>query len=362
MIKVLHFVSTPAIWSGVMNVIMNYYRHMDRSRIQFDFLCFSPCKESYEAEIKDLGGNIYYVPKPGLFPNTIYPLIEFFSKNGNAYTWLHNHEVYLSFLLKPLSARMGIKNFIVHCHATKYSDHMIAAMRNYFLCLPVRRMTCNRFACSAAAGKFLYGKHSCYYILPNAIERQRFQYNPKIRKSYREQLNLNDSFVIGHIGRFVPQKNHGFLLDILEELQKRIPNTKLLLIGNGLTREKFFEQVEHRNLEKKIIFLNQRQDIPELLQAMDIYMLPSLYEGLPVSCLEAQAAGLTCLIADTVTPEIKLSERVLLLPLTDKNAWINACLYHFENINKSKRTCPSGMPDIIVEAHNLMDIYEKVLL
>lgn len=154
MIKVLHFVSTPAIWSGVMSVIMNYYRHIDRSRVQFDFLCFLPCEESYAKEINELGGQVFFISKPSASPRTLKELTAFFKKHQGEYQWFHNHEVYLSFLLKPISEHCGIKDFIVHSHATRYSDRKWAAVRNRILCFPIRFMKCHRFACSEAAGFF----------------------------------------------------------------------------------------------------------------------------------------------------------------------------------------------------------------
>ena len=133
MIKVLHFVSTPSIGSGVMSVIMNYYRHMDRSKIQFDFLCFIPCEDSYEEEINGLGGLVFFISIPGFFAKAFRSLWDFFRSHQGEYQWLHNHEVYLSFLLKPLSHCCRIPGFIIHSHATQYSDRAAAAARNRIL-------------------------------------------------------------------------------------------------------------------------------------------------------------------------------------------------------------------------------------
>ena len=173
MIRVLHFMSTPAKWSGVMSVIMNYYRHMDRSKVQFDFLCFIHDKNSYEEEIKQLGGAVYYVGKPGSSRRAAQDLKDFLQKRRGVYQWFHNHEVYLSFYLRPLVKKYGMDKFVIHCHATKYSDKWLNARRNQLLCVPIHFMDCKKMACSEAAAEFLYGKGAVQnkkiMILHNAV-------------------------------------------------------------------------------------------------------------------------------------------------------------------------------------------------
>ncbi len=362
MIRVLHFVSTPSIGSGVMSVIMNYYRHMDRSRIQFDFLCFIPCEDSYEKEINELGGRVFFVSKPGSSLKSIKELQDFFVSHKGEYQWFHNHEVYLSFLLKPLTRKGQIEKFVIHSHATRYSDRRLAAIRNWVLCMPIKHMNCVRFACSAAAGNFLY-KGSNYYVLPNAIECSKYNYNEEIRKKYRDDYHLNDTLVLGHVGRFVPQKNHKFIIEILSLLRKEIPNIKLLLIGDGPLQEDTLQQIKELRLTDLVLVMGRRNDVAELLQAMDIFLLPSIFEGLPLVCLEAQAAGLPCLVSENVTDEVAYSKKVLRLALEKKNTWVIECQKLLRETNESEeahmRICPDSLPDIKVEAKKLLEIYEK---
>ena len=367
MIKVLHFVSTPAIWSGVMSVIMNYYRHIDRSRVQFDFLCFLPCEESYEKEINELGGQVFFISKPSASPHTLKELTAFFKKHQGEYQWLHNHEVYLSFLLKPISEHYGIKDFIVHSHATRYSDRKWAAVRNRILCFPIRFMKCHRFACSEAAGFFLFkecwiNQHE-FKIIPNAIERTKFTFDEDLRNRYRKELSLEKSFVIFHIGRFVHQKNHSFLLKIFSDIASAIPSAKLILVGNGPLKESVKQLAYDLGIIDKIIFLGQRKDVPALLQAADLFILPSIYEGLPISCLEAQAAGLPCLISDMITDEICLNKNVIRLPLNNTNIWLKECQSYYTEFCKkgiTERDRHSLMvPDIVYEATELSHFYEN---
>lgn len=355
-----------------MSVIMNYYRHIDREKIQFDFLCFNKCTESYAPEITRLGGRFFWISKPDGSPKAWAEMAHFFRDHAKDYTWFHNHEVYLSFFLKPLTEHYGIRNFIIHSHATRFSDRPLAAMRNRILCFPIRFLHCSRFACSRAAGEFLFRPRQTgrsFYLLPNAIDLKRFAFNSDTRKQVRETLSLNNAFVIGHIGRFVPQKNHRFLIQFFHKVAADIPTARLLLIGDGPLRNEIQDMVHSLGLEQHVIFLGQRNDIPELLQAMDLFVLPSIYEGLPVSCLEAQASGLPCFAADSVSRETAYENNFRFLPLGDVTAWIQAVIQQHKEITHIStdllartgtllRPCPSSLPNIQEEARKLTDFYE----
>lgn len=309
MIKVLHFVSVPARWSGVMSVIMNYYRHLDRSRIQFDFLCFIHCEDSYEEEIEKLGGRVFFISKPGLFRESKREVENFLQRHKGEYQWIHNHEIYLTFLLKPLAVRMGIQNFIVHCHATRYSDKILPAIRNRILCFPIPFMKCTRIACSREAGEFLYGKKVVdsgnAIILSNAIDCKKYEFSLQQRNLTRKQLGISEeTVVIGHVGRFVQQKNHELLLEVFKECCTESSNIKLLCIGDGILLERMKEKAAKLKIADKVIFMGRRDDVDLLLNAMDIFVLPSHFEGFPVSLVEAYCNGLPCVISDTIADEL----------------------------------------------------------
>lgn len=319
--RVLHFVSTLSRGSGVMSVIMNYYRHIDRETVQFDFLCFIPDRnssaDSHAEEIKRLGGRIYFVDKPGSSFRSVKQLYSFFRVHAGDYTWLHNHEVYLTFLLRPISKRYGLEKFIVHCHATKYSDKPLNAVRNGILCLPIRFMNVERFACSEAAGKFLYGDKMVnagkVFIMHNAIDCEKFRFRPEVRERLRKEMGFEGKFVIGHVGRFERQKNHEFLLNVFRSFLEFNPDSLLLLIGNGSLEESIHRS--NRDIEEHIVFLGQRNDVYEWYQAMDVLWLPSFYEGFPVVALEAQASGLVCILSEAISCEANVTDKVLYLSL-----------------------------------------------
>ena len=324
MIKVLQVISTPAIWSGVMSVVMNYYRHIDRTQIQFDFLCFTNCKESYEEEIQTLGGTVIWIKKPDDV-SSLFAWKNFFEVHGAEYQCLHNHEVYLSFFLKPLASKFGIKKFIVHSHTTEYSDKRIAAMRNKMLCISLRFMHCEKLACSQAAGVFLYGKKALkegkIYVLPNAIDIKKYRFNLSKRQEMRRQLGLEHCFVIGHVGRFVRQKNHKFLLRVFRDILRQRKQARLVLIGDGIMRESIENECCALKIQDNVLLLGQRNDVEDLLQIMDVLLLPSLYEGFPVVAIEAQANGLSCILASSITQEARLNSNVYFLKLHSADEW-----------------------------------------
>lgn len=348
-----------------MSVIMNYYRHMDRSKIQFDFLCFLPCEESYEEEIEALGGNVFYIPKPSNII-AIRRLRYFMKEHAQQYTWLHNHEVYLSFLLKPLAVHYGVAHFIIHSHATRYSDRSLPAFRNLIACIPIRFMDCFHFACSKAAGEFLF--HNCtngrntFTIIPNAIQKQLFMYDAGLRTHYRRLFALEHKFVIGHVGRFVPQKNHYFIVSVFHQVLISAPDTQLILIGDGPLRDNVMRYVQNLGISSNVHFLGQRGDICNILQAMDIFLLPSIYEGLPMSCLEAQASGLPCIVSNTITSEVCFGPHTHMLSLSEKERWVEKCLEYevnfFETPSSTQRSFPNLLPDIEIEAKKLAKFYE----
>ena len=308
--RVLHIVSGIYIESGVMAVIMNMYRNIDVEKIQFDFLYFDEREKTYEQEINKLGGMCYKISRPNLSIKSNKEIINFFKLNSKKYTIVHNHETYLNVLFKPIAQKYGIKNIIVHSHTTKYSDKKLSAIRNRILCMPLKIQTDYKFACSKAAAEFLYGKKSVknnnVYVLNNAIDVGKFKYDITKRVEVRRNLKLEDNLIIGHVGRFNNQKNHRFLIEIFYEISKVRTDARLLLIGSGPLENDIKEKVKNLNLENRVIFLGRRNDISDLMQGMDVFLLPSLYEGLPVVGIEAQAAGLPCFMSTKITDEVVL--------------------------------------------------------
>lgn len=317
MIRILHIVSYLTISSGVMHVIMNYYRHIDRNLIQFDFLFFEKGtydEENYIDEINSLGGNVYFVNKPSL-KCTISVFKEFnnfFKINASKYCAIHLHELYLIHFIKIFTCRYGIDHLIANAHSSRFSENIINAIRNRILCLGITKVATQLFACSGSAAKCYFGKQAIdsnrIYYLHNAIDLEKYRFNEQDRNSLREEMGVNNKIVIGHIGRMVPVKNHLFILEEFSKLKKLNCNVALFLVGDGPLRKKIEEKIIALGIESSVYLLGVRKDIPRILSAMDFFWLPSIHEGFPVTGVEAQANGLKCFFSATITEEIDLTE------------------------------------------------------
>ena len=360
-IRILHFVSSLSKSSGVMSVIMNYYRYIDRDNVQFDFMFFKDIDNTYEEEIRNYGGRVYYISKPSLNKAFKQDLSKILKKDK--YIALHIHEVYLTFLLAPIANKNGISNIITHSHTTMYSDKFISAVRNRLLCLGLKKQANHYFACSKAAGEFLYGRKSLnddnVVVVNNAVDCQKFRFNQSVRDSTRRNLGLQNHIVIGHAGRFNEQKNHMFLIEIFATLKKNENKAKWILVGEGPLFEQVKERINQLNISKDVILLGKRNDVPDLLQAMDVFLLPSLFEGLPVVGVEAQVSGLPIVMSDNITEEIGLLNYKFISLNETAESWANKTLEMTINIDRDNAadTLISYGFDISIEAKKLEKIY-----
>lgn len=362
-LRILQVVMDIGRGSGVANVILNWHRNIDRTKIQFDYLvCFpqSPT-ETFEQEIHSLGGRIFYISYKGLFhPWLFLKSIAGFFKN-HTYKIIHSHVTALGAFYYPIAKLYGTPVIIQHSHLTTWSDKKLSALRNYLCLHAVWPLIDYKVACSDAAGKSYFRKN--YLVINNGIDLEKFRFNPEIREQIRAKLNLQDKFVVGHIGRFVPQKNHFFLIDIFEQIHKMRPNSALLLIGTGPALTAVQEYVHKKELQQAVLFLGTRQDVNELLQAMDIFLLPSLFEGLPVAGVEAQAAGLPCLFSDSITKEALISPLSKRLSLTDSSRfWAKQSLNLQQyQLRRSEHPVQENAFDITQVVKNLQKFYADVM-
>ncbi|WP_018757163.1 glycosyltransferase family 1 protein [Paenibacillus terrigena] len=363
--RILHVVSSLARGSGVMSVIMNIYQNLDKSNVQFDFIFFKDVNDSYENEITSYGGEIYKIPRPSIKGMlTFYSFTSnFFKENSEKYTALQIHEVYLCSILAPVAKRNGIKNIIAHCHNTMYADKFVNSIRNRVLCLPLKRVVDINFACSVAAGEFLFGKKAMrtgkVRVINNAIDCDKYKFDQDTRNNIRNELSINDKFVIGHVGRFNEQKNHTQLLDIFVEIKKIRSNSQLLLVGEGPLKDYIKEKAETLGISKDILFLGQRSDVDRLLQSMDVFIMPSLFEGLPVVGIEAQATGLLCYMSDEVTEEVSISNLYFKSLNVPPHEWANDIIENFNGFQRKNNSLVikrSGF-DIKVEAKKTENYY-----
>lgn len=328
MIRVLHVLGGLER-GGAETMVMNLYRNIDREKIQFDFIIHTNEKQAYYQEILDMGGRIYHFPAFN-GKNMFYlkrKWMRFFVKHTE-YKILHSHVRSYASLYIPIAKKYGLKT-IIHSHSTS-NGKGIASIIKKILQFPLRYQADYLIACSNGAGQWLYGTRACknnnFMFIPNAINTEKYFFSEQISTSYRKKMNLENRFVIGHVGRFHEAKNHMFLLDVFAEVYKKRSDAVLLLIGDGDLRERIMDKVHSLKLGNHVILAGSRDDVPQLMQAMDLFVLPSLWEGLPVTVVEAQAAGLPCLISDNITTEVDLSDLVMRLPIDDPCLWSKAIL------------------------------------
>ncbi|PFP29490.1 glycosyl transferase family 1 [Bacillus sp. AFS073361] len=309
---------------GAETLLMNLYRNIDRSIIQFDFLT---CKEGiFDKEINQMGGKVHripYISDVGHF-QYIKQLDTFFA-NHQEYKIVHSHMDKMSGLVLRAAKRAGIPNRISHSHSTSNEGSIIAKFYKWYAGKHILPNATKLLACSNQAAKWLFkNKSEKALILKNGIECERFKFSPKIRGEIRAELKVNDeSLIIGHVGRFSTPKNHLFLIEIYKEVIKVHPNSKLILVGDGPLLLEIKSKVSEYNLTEKVEFLGVRSDVDHLLQAFDLFIFPSFYEGLPVTVIEAQGAGLPCLISDSITQEVDMGLNLVeFFPISNKDVWI----------------------------------------
>ena len=351
-VRVLHVV-THMDCGGLETMIMNYYRKIDRSKIQFDFLTHRPETEEkdYDNEIKKLGGRIYHLPRLNPFSYRYRRALESFFDAHKEYKIIHVHQDCMSGLILKIAKKKGIPVRIAHCHSSN-QDKNIKYLIKYVYKQMISKYATGLFACGEIAGKWMFGKNANFVVLPNAIDTDNYVFSNDKRMLMRKELGLpEDSFVIGHVGRFSKVKNHCFIIELCKLLLKQNRNIYVLFVGQGDLLEETREIVIKNNLENVIKFLGLRKDVPDLMQAMDVFVLPSLYEGLPVSVIEAQASGLPCIISENVPLYCAITDLVKQVEL-DITKWENAII----QLNDIKRR---NMQDEIKKAS--FDINDNVL-
>ena len=293
---------------GIENFIMNIYRNIAKDKVQFDFLIHQKEKQIFEDEILSLGGKVFRIPSLGRVGHFRYlkGLREFFQFHQE-YKIVHSHYNTISGIILREAKKCGIKVKIAHSHTSYPKYRLIESIyKNYSKSL-INKNTDIKYACSQKAGEWLYGKNANFEVINNGIDPKEYKFNEKIRKNIRNELKIKDNeILIGHVGRFSSEKNHEFIIEIFKELYSKNNKYRLVLVGTGDTENKIKEKVESLNLQEVIIFLGVRKDVKNLLQGFDIFLLPSIFEGLPVTLVEAQGAGLKCFISDTITKEIDL--------------------------------------------------------
>ena len=366
MIRVLHSVSNMDR-AGIETMLMNYYRNIDRSKVQFDFLCNKSKIGAYEEEIKSMGGRIFRTP--GLNPikwikyeNMVKELL----KENPDIKIVHSHNGAFSLQAQIVAKKVGIKNRIVHVHGTKIDFNLKLPLKLIYK--PFLKLSSNNFwGCGTEAIRYYFGdrviKENNYKIIKNAIDIDKFIFDKEKRVKLRKEYNLENKFVIGNVARFMKQKNHIFMLELFKVILNKNPNSVLMFFGDGELQNEIKQKAKDLGIEKSVMFMGNVENINEMYQVMDVFLLPSLFEGLPVVGIEAQTSGLKCFMSDTITNEVSITENVEFLSLKNDSLekWADKILENidYERKDMSKEIITAGY-SIKEEAKKLQDIYLKM--
>lgn len=345
---------------GLETMLMNYYRQIDRERIQFDFLVHRQERGAYDDEIEAMGGKIYRLPVLNPFSPAYKKSLKRFFREHPEYKVIHVHQDCMSSVILKEAKKCNVPIRIAHSHSSSQDKNLKYLVKLHYR-KQISKYATHLFACGKEAGEWMFCGAN-FEILNNAIDASKYIYNENIRKQMRSELGISkEELVVGHVGRFCYPKNHSFLIDIFEKLSQKIP-CKLLLVGSGELRQEIEEKVKAKHLENLVIFTGIRSDVAELMQAMDVFVFPSNYEGLPVTMIEAQAAGLPCLISDKVPIECKKTDLVQQVPLEySAEEWAEKVLESASIIHRNtyEEIKMAGF-DIQENAARLQEFYYKV--
>lgn len=356
---------------GIGAVLKNVECFFPHSGYTFQYLFSEDGKErSFDKFVVERGSTIHVLPAFFLrsLLSYIRALYSYYKHEHQNICAVHVHAPNIAFLHFLFAACFGIRVRVLHCHSTRFSDKRWKAVRNEVLIWLARLLLTHRCACGREAARFMFGKRHIKdtYIFHNAIEVDRFGFSPLARERTRRCLELGSALVLGHIGNFYKVKNHDFLIDVFAKVHKACPESVLLLVGLGPLEQEVRDKVYHLGLGDCVRFLGYRSDIPQLLMAMDAFLFPSLFEGFPVSLVEAQCTGLPCFVADTVTKEAKITDNVQFLPITGQNAakqWLDDILQtvsSFERRDQSEVLLKAGY-DLAHEVKNLEQYYRRIV-
>ena len=342
---------------GLETMLMNYYRYIDRDKVQFDFLVHREYRADYDDEIESLGGRIYRLPQLIPWSRDYRKSLDTFFKAHKEYKIIHVHQDCLSSVILKAAKENGIPVRIAHSHAASQDKNLKYLIKLYYKRF-IPKYATELFSCGKEAGDWMFGGAD-YTILNNAIAAKQYVYNREIRERIRCELCIDDCFVVGLVGRFSPQKNHFFLLEIFKALVEMDSSARLLLVGDGELRAGLEKKIQELGIADKVILTGVRTDVADLLQAFDAFVMPSNYEGLSLAIVEAQAAGLPCFISDKVPIECKKTDFVEQISLAETSEYWARRIITSKNVNRKDtyETIKKAGFDVEENARWLQDYY-----
>ena len=309
---------------GAESMCMNLYRRIDKELVQFDFVKHSENIGAFEDEISTLGGKVYCAPRYKLYNHVSY--VNWWNKfliNHPEYRIVHGHFFTISAIYFSVAKKLG-RVTIGHIHSTEIKKEQVTRplihLVSNVLISQISKYTDYRICCSVEAGKWVY-KDKKFKVLNNAVDVEKFRYSSTTRERMRKLFSINDELVLGTVANYSPVKNPMGLIDIYIAVKSRKPTTKLIWVGSGEQYNMIHNRIKQEGIEGSVLLLGVRNDVPDILQAFDVFLLPSFSEGLPVSLIEAQASGLPCYISDRITKEVDLTGECRFLPIDKPEVW-----------------------------------------
>ncbi len=325
MYRVLHVADIAD--GGISMVILNWYKNLDRGRIHFDIASTVTNMGHNATQLQELGANIYFIPMKARGIKAYKEALTKIIGEGQ-YDAIHVHESQTSYVALRLARQMGVKKRVAHSHTSAPFSSPRGELARLSGCLLNYHYATDVVGCGILAGQRVFGKLNMKrpkaHVLKNGIYFDDFIYSEDIREKVRQELGINDRFVVGMVGRLSAEKNYCFAFDIVEKLREKRPDCLLLVAGDGPQRTGLQYYVQNHNLEDCILFLGNRADANRLYMAMDAFLLTSFYEGFPVVAVEALASGLSVLLSDTITSELKNLKNVKYLSIQDTCAWVDS--------------------------------------
>lgn len=354
--RVLHIVTYMGR-GGLETFLMNVYRNIDREKIQFDFLVHREFRADYDDEIEALGGKIYRLPRLNPFSPGYHRALHAFFREHPEYRVVHCHQDCLSGIPLAAAKKAKVPVRIAHSHNASQDKNLKYILKRYYM-KKIPGTATQFFACSQAAGEWMFPGQSVT-VVNNGIETKRFAFNPEARAEVREELGFRDELVLGHVGRFSPQKNHEFLIDIFKEVHDRCPEAVLLLVGEGPLEAQIRKKAKDLGLTDAVRFLGLRADVDRLYQAMDVFVMPSHYEGLSLCTVEAQTSGLPCFFSGNISQECKMADCAEFVSLAESaDIWAERILTGMTRKRRDRRDeVTAAGYDIQATAAMLQNLY-----
>lgn len=316
-VRILHIIHTLSR-GGMESRIMDLYRNLDKARYQFDFYAESGRRGMYDSEVEELGGTVYYAEIADKYNIPDFNYFYRFLKKHEEYKIVYAYNQWAGFYLKK-AKKCGVPHRIAYARTSIQTKSMKNTIKN-LVKRNINKYATHKFAVSKKAAVWLFGENRTnggdVNIWPNAIDTEKFAFSDCVRRDIRCELGLTDEFTVIHVGNIRYEKNHSYLLEVFSQIKRTYKNAKLILVGGG-NIERLIPKMQALGIRDSVIYLGVRQDIPRLLHAGDLFLFPSLYEGFPGAVLEAEACGLNCLISDSITDEVLLTDHILSLSLSD---------------------------------------------